>query len=72
MGLIAKAVTRAVAADDDGWYWWAECDVISTIHRRQAWPQNWRDDAAMRSHTRYPVSRRDRNAMVLAEAQWTP
>ena len=69
MGPIVTAVMRAISVDDgDDWWWRLDCVHVSTIHRRQAWPQNWRDDAAMRSHTRYPVSRKACNAMVIAEA----
>lgn len=69
MGPIAKAVTQAIAVDDDAWFWWAECERVSTIHRRQAWPTNWSDDAAMRIPVRYPVSIAARRVQVLTEAE---
>lgn len=68
MGPIAKAVTTAVSYDDDGWFWHFACDRLSTIHRRQAWPTNWQDDAEMRLSVRYSYEPDVRNAMRIAEA----
>jgi len=69
MGPIAKAVTGAVRNGADDWWWWCECDRVSTIHRRQAWPVDWKDDAAMRCAIRYPVSAETRNVLIRAEAE---
>lgn len=69
MGPIAKAVTIAVECGDDAQWWWlCDCERIANIYRRQAWPTNWSDDAAMRVCVRYPLVAKDRNATVRAEA----
>ena len=73
MGPIATAVVRAIAVDhDEMWTGFVADNDAERAHRRGSWPADWRDDAAMRSWTRYPVSRSSRLAITVAEAQWTP
>ena len=73
MGPIATAVTRAIACDaDEMWTGFVADTRLETTHRRGSWPADWADDAAMRSYTRYPVSRASRLVMTVEEAQWTP
>jgi hypothetical protein len=73
MGPIATAVVRAIACDaDEMWTGFVADWTLERTLRIGSWPADWRDDAAMRSYTRYPVSRSSRLAITVAEAQWTP